>query len=237
MKRLEVLTLFPGLISPFLEEGLIAKAIGEGLLDITTVALRDYGLGKHRTVDDEPYGGGAGMVLRPEPVFSAVRERQAHHAKSGQEMHRILLTPQGRPFDQATAHRLAGMEAVVMLMCGRYEGFDERIRTGLADEEISLGDFVILGGEVAAMAMIEAISRLVPGVLGNPESAREESFADGRLEYPQYTRPPEFEGMRVPDVLLSGHHAEIQRWRGEQANQRTAQRRPDLARKSKPEQG
>ena len=232
MKHLEVLTLFPGLIQPFLTEGLIAKAIGEGLLDITTVPLREHGLGKHRTVDDEPYGGGAGMVLRPEPVFNAVRQREQHHAAAGRKMRRIMLTPQGRPFDQATAHRLAETDEVLLLICGRYEGFDERIRNGLADEEISLGDFVTLGGEVAALAMIEAIARLVPGVLGNPDSAREESFSDGRLEYPQYTRPPEFEGMRVPEVLMSGNHGEIQRWRDQQASQRTAERRPDLAGKA-----
>jgi len=233
MKRLDVVTLFPGLITPFLEEGLIAKGVREGLLEITPVNFREHGLGRHRSVDDVPYGGGAGMVLRPEPIYRTVREREAHHAKEGRTIRRILLTPQGRPFDQAKARELATAPEVLILICGRYEGFDERIRTGLADEEISLGDFVTLGGEVAALTMIEAVCRLVPGVLGNPDSSREESFADGKLEYPQYTRPPEFEGLQVPDVLLSGHHGEIERWRQEQAASRTAQRRPDLLKGSK----
>jgi len=231
MKRLDVLTLFPGLIKPFLEEGLVAKAIRDQLLEITPVDFRPFGLGKHRSVDDEPYGGGAGMVLRPEPIFAATRQREAHHREAGRTTHKILLTPQGRPFDQAKAQTLADRPEVLLLICGRYEGFDERIRTGLVDEEISLGDFITLGGEVAALTLIEAVCRLVPGVLGNPDSSREESFAQEKLEYPQYTRPAEFENLRVPDILLSGHHGEIQRWRQEQAAKRTAERRPDLGEK------
>lgn len=226
MRRIEVLTLFPALFGPFLGEGLLGRAIRDGLLAVNVVALRDYGLGRHRQVDDVPYGGGAGMVLRPEPVFAAVRDIEARHRP--RPVRRVLLTPQGRPFDQALARRWAADEAPRLLICGRYEGFDERIRLGLADEEVSGGDFVTLGGEVVAMAIIEALVRLLPGALGNPASTEEESFAAGGLEYPQYTRPAEFEGMRVPDILLSGHHGEIARWRREQAAERTRRRRPDL---------
>jgi tRNA (guanine37-N1)-methyltransferase len=228
MKRYDVVTLFPQLFGPFVAEGLMGKAVKAGLVEVTTVDFRRHGLGRHHQVDDVPYGGGAGMVLRPEPVFAAVRERQALHAAEGRRTWTVLLTPQGRPFRQVDAAALAAREEVIVFVCGRYEGFDERIRTGLADEELSLGDFVCLGGEAPAMAMLEAIVRLVPGVLGNPESSAEESFAAGQLEYPQYTRPPEFEGRGVPEVLLSGHHAEIAKWRAAQAQARTAERRPDL---------
>jgi tRNA (guanine37-N1)-methyltransferase len=168
------------------------------------------------------------MVLRPEPIFSAVRERQALHRAAGRATRTILLTPQGARFDQARARALADAPEALLLVCGRYEGFDERIREALADEELSLGDFVLLGGEVAAMAVIEAVARLVPGVLGNPASSTEESFAGPGLEYPHYTRPAEFEGMRVPEVLCSGDHARIAAWRAEQAEQRTRLRRPEL---------
>ncbi|MDH5753381.1 MAG: tRNA (guanosine(37)-N1)-methyltransferase TrmD [Deltaproteobacteria bacterium] len=229
MKHFSVLTLFPELFGPFADEGLIGRACRDGLLEIGLVDFRAYGLGRHRAVDDEPYGGGAGMVLRPEPLFQAVRERRKNLEARRLESRVVLMTPQGRPFDQALARELAAGPEALIMVCGRYEGFDERIRLGLADDEISLGDFVLLGGEVAAMAVIEAVARHVPGVLGNPESMREESFAAGRLEYPQYTRPPEFEGMKVPDVLLSGDHARIARWRAEQADQRTRARRPELA--------
>ncbi len=228
MKAIDVVTLFPELFTPFLEEGLIGRARAEGLLEIAAVNLRGHGLGRHRKVDDEPYGGGAGMVLRPEPLFAAVREREALHRQAGRGSWKILLTPQGAPMTQAKARQLAGRGEALLFLCGRYEGFDERVRVGLADEEVSLGDFVCLGGEAAAMAIIEAVARLVPGVLGNPASGVEESFAGEGLEYPQYTRPPEFEGMAVPEVLLSGNHGAIRRWREEQAATRTAARRPDL---------
>jgi tRNA (guanine37-N1)-methyltransferase len=228
MKRFDVLTLFPALFGPFLEEGLLGKAVQGGLVEIAVADFRQHGLGRHRHVDDVPYGGGAGMVLRPEPLFAAVRERRALHEAQGRRTRTVLVTPQGRTFRQADAAAYAACEETLVFVCGRYEGFDERIRTGLADEEVSLGDFVCLGGEVPVMAMLEAIVRLIPGVLGNPESSLDESFARGLLEYPQYTRPPEFEGMKVPEVLLSGHHAEIARWREAQARQRTAERRPDL---------
>ncbi len=227
MWRVEVLTLFPQLFVPFAEAGLLGRAVQSGLIELETVDLRRFGIGKHRTVDDVPYGGGAGMVLRPEPVFAAVREREAAAEISG-GFWKVLITPQGRPFDQEMARALARRSAPLLLICGRYEGFDERIRLGLADEEISGGDFIAQGGEVFAMAIIEAVVRLIPGVLGNPQSTREESFSGDGLEYPHYTRPAEFEGMRVPDVLLSGNHAEIARWRAEQALARTRLRRPDL---------
>ena len=228
MKRFEVLTLFPGLFAPFVEEGLIGKAREKRLLEITLHNYREQGLGRHRVVDDTPYGGGAGMVIRPEPVYAAVRERQAANAAEGRKTRVVLLTPQGRPFNQAVAREMAAAEETLLLICGRYEGFDERIRTGLVEDEISLGDFVTLGGECVAMVMMETVLRLVPGVLGNPDSTLEESFAQGRLEYPQFTRPPEFEGQRVPDVLISGHHGEIARWREAEATRRTRERRPEL---------
>jgi tRNA (guanine37-N1)-methyltransferase len=226
-KRIDVLTLFPELFGPFVKEGLLGRAVENGLVWLEVVNFRQHGLGKHKQVDDVPYGGGAGMVLRPEPLFAAIRERKALHEAEGRGTHVVLLTPQGRPFRQADAVSLARRGEALILVCGRYEGFDERIRT-LADDEVSIGDFVCLGGEVPAMAVMEAVVRLLPGVLGNPASSEEESFAAGRLEYPQYTRPPEFEGMAVPEILLSGHHGEIARWRAEQARERTARRRPDL---------
>ena len=227
MRRFEVLTLFPGLFGPFVAEGLIGRAHDQGLVAIEAIDLRPFGIGKHRAVDGEPYGGGAGMVMRPEPVFEAVRSREAASADKKEALRRILVTPQGRPFDQASARELAGRPENLLFICGRYEGFDERIRA-LADEEISGGDYIALGGEVVAMAIIEAVTRLIPGVLGNPRSAEEESFAAGGLEYPHYTRPAEFEGMRVPEVLVSGNHEAIARWRKEQAALRTRQRRPDM---------
>ena len=231
VKRIDVLTLFPVLFGEFLDGGVLGRAKRNGLVEVTLVDFRERGLGRHRAVDDEPYGGGAGMVLRPEPVFSAARERIAFHRAAGRTVRKVLLTPQGRPFRQARARAFAEAgEEVLMLIGGRYEGFDERIRLGLADEELSLGDFVTLGGDVAAMAVIEAVARLIPGVLGNPASGVEESFSDGLLEYPQYTRPAEFEGMRVPEVLLSGDHARVKAWREEQALRRTRERRPDLLR-------
>ncbi len=232
-KRIDVLTLFPVLFGEFLHGGVLGRARRNGLVEVTLVDFRERGLGRHRSVDDEPYGGGAGMVLRPEPVFNAARERIALHQAAGRPVRKVLLTPQGRPFRQARARAFAEAgEEVLMLIGGRYEGFDERIRLGLADEEVSLGDFVTLGGDVAAMAVIEAVARLIPGVLGNPSSGKEESFSGGLLEYPQYTRPADFEGMRVPEVLLSGDHARIKAWREEQALSRTRERRPELLRET-----
>jgi tRNA (guanine37-N1)-methyltransferase len=223
--RVGIVTLFPELFETFLETSLVGRAITKGALSAICEPLREHGLGRHRSVDDTPYGGGAGMVLRVDCVVSAI---EALDARMG-PAHRVLLSPQGRPFDQATARRLSSKESL-LLVCGRYEGFDERVRS-FVQEEVSLGDFVLCGGEVAAMAVIEACARLLPDVLGNEESALEESFSaeqDGRLEYPQYTRPPEFRGVPVPEVLKSGDHAAVRAFRREQSLDRTRLRRPDL---------
>lgn len=224
--RIDVVTLFPELFETFLDTSFVKRGREGGQLEVRLRALREHGLGKHKSVDDTPYGGGSGMVMRVD-VLAACMD-------AGEEkFHRVLLTPQGRPFDQSKARALSEKPAV-MLVCGRYEGFDERVRS-LVDEEISLGDFVITGGEVAAMAVIEACVRLLPGVLGNADSTKEESHAgeEGLLEYPQYTRPVEFRGMRVPDILQSGNHAEIAKWRKAQSLERTKTRRPDLLEKKK----
>jgi tRNA (guanine37-N1)-methyltransferase len=213
-----VVTLFPELFAGFLEASLVGKAIKSGLISIRLVDLRGYTHDKHRTVDDAPYGGGSGMVMKTAPILEALA--------AAPPAHRVLLTPQGTPFAQAKARELAARPSL-LLFCGRYEGVDERVRR-LFDEEVSLGDFVLNGGEVAAMAVVEAVSRLVPGVLGNAESIVEESFTAGLLEYPQYTRPEVVNGERVPDVLLSGDHGRVARWRRGQALLRTRQRRPDL---------
>jgi tRNA (guanine37-N1)-methyltransferase len=229
--RVHVVTLFPELFGPFLETSFVKKAIGGGQLAVHLEPLRHYGLGKHQSVDDTPYGGGAGMVLRVDCIAQAIEAAERESGRS----HRVLLCPQGAPFTQATAHALVA-RPVVTLVCGRYEGFDERVRS-LVDEEVSLGDFVLAGGEVPAMAVIECCVRLLPGVLGNVASVSEESFSDdneGLLEYPQYTRPASFRGMDVPDVLTSGDHGRIARWRRERALERTAVRRPDLVRRRGP---
>lgn len=215
-----IISLFPEIFES-VEIGLLGKAKAKGLLGVNVVNPRDFTSDRHRTVDDTPYGGGSGMVLMPEPFVAAIESADPAHTR-----HRILLTPQGKPFEQADAHRLAE-KGNLMLICGRYEGFDERIRYE-ADEELSLGDFVLLGGEVPALAIIEATTRLVPGVLGNEFSSVDESHQRGLLEYPQYTRPLSFRGREVPDVLRSGHHAEIARYRLKESLRRTLERRPDL---------
>jgi len=222
--RFEVITLFPELFESFLAKGLVGKAHEHGVVQITCTNPRDFAKNKHKSVDDAPYGGGSGMVMMPGPILDAVESRETEG-----RLHRILLTPQGKPFDQQTARRLSGLKGVA-LICGRYEGVDERVREEM-DEEISLGDFVMTGGEVAAMAVIEATARLLPGVLGNEDSVRDESHAQGALEYPQYTRPPEFRGKGVPEVLLSGDHAAVDRYRRKQSLVRTRKRRPDLFQK------
>jgi tRNA (guanine37-N1)-methyltransferase len=213
-----IVTLFPELFSGFAETSLIGKAHKSGILSIQCIDLRDFTHDKHRSVDDEPYGGGAGMVMRPGPIFEMFDALP--------ECHKVLMTPQGAPFSQAKARRLSGLSRV-MLFCGRYEGVDERVRNSF-DEEISIGDFVLNGGEVAAMAVIEAVSRLLPGVLGNAASTVEESFCSGLLEYPQYTRPETIRDLSVPEVLLSGDHERVRKWRRKQALLRTQKRRPDL---------
>ena len=218
MFEFRVITIFTELFESFREASLIGKAGSKELLDVKLIDLRDFTDDRHRTVDDAPYGGGCGMVMKAEPILKAL--------EGNEECHRILLTPQGTPLTQKIAHRLAG-QSPLLLFCGRYEGVDERAR-GAFDEEISIGDFVLNGGEVAAMAVIEVISRLIPGVLGNTESIIEESFNSGMLEYPQYTRPEMINEAGVPPMLLSGNHKRVQEWRRGQALMRTRDRRPDL---------
>jgi tRNA (guanine37-N1)-methyltransferase len=218
-----VLTLFPRMVAGPVAESLLGKAQEKGLLRVRVVDIRDYAQGKHRITDDVPYGGGAGMVMKPEPLVAAIEA--SREALPGARV--VLLTPQGARFDQRKAEQFAPIDRLI-LVCGRYEGIDERVLP-YVDEELSLGDFVLQGGEVAALAVIEAVARLVPGVLGNEESARSESFASEMLlEGPHYTRPPEFRGKAVPEALLSGDHARIARWRRRQALLRTRERRPDL---------
>ena len=220
--RIDVLSLFPGVFLSPLQESILKRALQRGLLTIYLHQIRDYALDRHQMTDDTPYGGGQGMVMKPEPIFRAVR------AILGQEQAPvILLTPQGRPFTQAIAQELAQQPRLV-LICGHYEGVDERVRRHLVTDELSIGDYVLTGGELAALVVIDAVARLVPGVLGAQESATEDSFASGLLEGPHYTRPPDFEGWSVPDILRSGDHAAIARWRRRMALQRTLERRPDL---------
>ena len=227
MLRFEVLTLFPDIFSSFLDESLIKLAIKKGLLSVSLVNFRKHGLGKHLQVDDSPYGGGPGMILRIEPVALTLEEQKNFHQSQGRETHTILVSPQGHPFTQKKAKELSQNNSVLTLVCGRYEGFDERIRS-LVDEEISGGDFVCMGGEVITMAIIESVSRILPGFLGNQESSEQESFSQSLLEYPQYTRPASYAGMDVPEELLSGNHKKIAQWRQQQAFSRTKKRRPDL---------
>jgi tRNA (guanine37-N1)-methyltransferase len=219
--KIDVLTLFPGMFAGPLDESIVKRARNAGLLELGIHNLRDWTHDRHKTVDDRPFGGGPGMLLKPEPVFQAVEQLAGGQTKV------ILLCPQGRRFNQAIAQELSQIQHV-LLVCGSYEGFDERIREALADDEVSIGDFVLTNGALPAMVVIDAVTRLLPGVLGDDESSSDESFSQGLLEYPHYTRPAEFRGMKVPEVLLSGNHAEIERWRKEQARLRTAARRPDL---------
>jgi tRNA (guanine37-N1)-methyltransferase len=219
----DILTLFPEFFPAALSVSITGLARQRGLLDVRLHNLRDFSEDRHRKVDDRPFGGGPGMLIRPEPVFRAVDwiEQQGFHGR------RILLTPAGRSFDQALAQELAG-EPRVLILCGHYEGFDERVHTGLRWEEVSVGDYVLSGGEPAALAIVDAVTRLLPGALGDPDSPKEETFSGGKVEYPQYTRPREFNGMSVPEVLLGGNHAEIRKWREEQSAARTrAKKRQD----------
>lgn len=223
--RIDILTLFPDLIRSALDHSIIKRAQASALVDIRSRDLRDWTHDKRRTVDDAPYGGGAGMVLKPEPVFEAV---EALRGESSAEARVVLLTPQGSRYDQRVARRLAQTISHLILICGHYEGFDERIREHLVDEEISIGDYVLTGGELAALVIVDSIVRLLPGALGNSESTEGESFEDDLLEYPQYTRPAVFRGWSVPDVLVSGHHAEVAKWRRSSQELRTQVRRPDM---------
>jgi tRNA (guanine37-N1)-methyltransferase len=222
--RIDVLTLFPEVFEPFLGSSIVGRALQAGLVTIGCVDFRDFTRDKHRSVDDRPFGGGPGMVLMCQPVFDALEYVEA---KEQGEPARILLTPQGERLNQSVVAELA-REPWLVVLCGHYEGFDERIRTGIKAREISIGDYVLSGGEPAAMALIDAVVRLLPGALGDETSAADESFSDGLLEYPQYTRPREFRGMKAPDVLLSGDHGRIAAWRREQRIARTLARRPDL---------
>ncbi|NLY38589.1 MAG: tRNA (guanosine(37)-N1)-methyltransferase TrmD [Firmicutes bacterium] len=226
--RIDIVTIFPAMLHGPFSESIIKRALDRGLVQINLVDLRDYARGKHRQVDDAPYGGGRGMIFKPEPLFEAVEDLKK---ESGAAAQVVLLTPRGRLFNQAMACQMAQQEHLILL-CGRYEGVDERVCTQLVDEEISIGDYVLAGGELAAAVVAEAVIRLVPGLL-DEEALAEESFAGSLLEYPQYTRPPVYRGMAVPEILLSGNHAEIAHWRRRQSLRRTFEKRPDLLKDAK----
>lgn len=223
--KIDYLTLFPEMFDGVLNHSILKRAQYKNIIEVNTVNFRDYAENKHNQVDDYPYGGGQGMVLKPEPVFNAMKD-----LKRTDKTRVILMCPQGRPFSQAIAEELSEAEHIVFI-CGHYEGYDERIRENLVTDEISMGDYVLTGGELPAMTMTDAIVRLIPGVLGNEQSHQDDSFSDGLLEFPQYTRPREYKGMTVPDVLLSGNHANIEKWRYEQKLIRTLHKRPDLLEK------
>lgn len=225
--RFDILTLFPGMFSSPFQESILGRAIRKDLMDIRIINVRDFALDKHQVVDDTPYGGGQGMVMKVEPIARAIAWARSEDASAWT----IYLTPQGKPFDQEKARALS-LRPHLILLCGRYEGVDERVRELFINEEISIGDYVLTGGELAAMVMIDAVSRLLPGVLGSAQSAEDDSFTNALLEYPQYTRPFDFEGRRVPEILLSGDHAAISLWRRKEALKRTALRRPDLLAKA-----
>jgi tRNA (guanine37-N1)-methyltransferase len=222
--RIDVLTLFPGVMEPFFASSIISRARAAGVVAIHCTNIRDFTTDRHHSVDDRPFGGGPGMVMMCGPLFDAVERVERDDPTPAT---RILLTPQGERFDQAMAREFASSPRL-LLICGHYEGFDERIREGLRPREVSIGDFVLSGGEAAAMVIVDAVVRLLPGALGDEQSCESESFSEGLLEYPQYTRPREFRGMEVPDVLLSGDHARIEQWRREESIRRTRERRPDL---------
>lgn len=224
--RFHVLTLFPGMFEGPFSESIIARARRNGLVEISVYGLRDYAHDRHRTVDDYPFGGGGGMVMKPEPLFEGVESVRAT-ASVGEDAPTVLLSPQGRTLTQSIVEELAGYREM-LLVCGRYEGVDERVTKHLATDEISVGDYVLGGGELAAMIVIEAVCRLIPGVVGSIESVQDDSFTTGLLQHPQYTRPDDFRGWRVPDVLTSGNHADVDRWRREESLRRTYERRPEL---------
>ena len=219
--KIDVLTIYPGMFPGPLDESIVKRARESGKLQLGFSDLRDYTHDRHRTVDDRPFGGGPGMLMKPEPLFEAVDNLR------GKKTRVILTSPVGRPFRQEIAKQMSNEDHLI-LVCGSFEGFDERVREHLADDEISIGDYVLTNGALPAMVIIDAITRLLPGALGDDESSQDESFSDGLLEYPQYTRPAEFKGMKVPEVLQSGDHGAIEQWRREQARLRTEQRRPDL---------
>lgn len=220
----DVVTIFPRMVEAGLAEGVVGRARERGLIDVRVRNLRDFTTDRHHVVDDVPFGGGPGMVMKPEPFFAALRAVEAERGRPGAV---VMLSPAGRRFTQADAVRFGQLPSIVLL-CGRYEGIDERVRERSVTDEVSIGDYVLSGGEIPALAVIDAVARLVPGVVGDEQSVEGDSFARGLLDYPHYTRPAECEGLRVPDVLLSGHHADIRRWRRQQALRRTWERRPDL---------
>ena len=220
--RIDIITIFPEVILPVLQAGILGRAQARDILTVNVHNLRDFTTDRHQTVDDYPYGGGAGMILKPEPLFAAIRAIQPEPTARV-----IYLTPQGTPFNQSCAEALS-LESHLILICGRYKGIDERVRIKLVTDEISIGDYVLSGGEIPALVLVDAIGRVLPHALGNYESAQEDSFSQGLLDCPHYTRPAEYEGMKVPDILLSGHHENITHWQHEQSLKRTAERRPDL---------
>ena len=222
--KFDIVTIFPRMFDQPLAEGVVARGVGAGVIDLRLHDLRDFTTDRHRVVDDVPYGGGPGMVMKPEPFFRAAAHIRTARGTPGAV---VLTSPQGRRLTQRDAERLAGLGHVVIL-CGRYEGIDDRVRQQVATEEISIGDYVLSGGELAALVIVDAVSRLVPGVVGDQRSVEADSFARGLLDYPHYTRPAEFEGLTVPEVLLSGHHLEIARWRAREAVRRTMALRPEL---------
>lgn len=226
--RCDVITLFPEMVASVLGSSILKRAQEKGLLEVRVHNLRDYTLDKHKVADDVPYGGGAGMVMKAEPILRAVERIREQYERDGERIRLLLPSPHGRPFTQAYAQNLAGDSRRLVMLCGHYEGIDERVRLALQPEEVSVGDYVLTGGELPVLTLIDAAARLVPGVLGDPESIVEESFTDALLEYPHYTRPAEVRGMTVPEVLLSGHHEAIRLWRRKEALRATYQKRPDL---------
>ena len=226
--RFDILTLFPQIFPPLYNEGVLGRAMQKGLVDIKLVNIRSFARGPHKVTDDRPYGGGNGMVMKPGPISRALKSIERVHDHSLV----VLLTPQGQPFSQTIAWEWSRLNQLI-LICGRYEGVDERIRTGFIDKEVSIGDYILSGGELAAMIIVDAISRLIPGVLGGERSSLEDSFEGGLIEYPQYTRPREFNGEEVPEILLSGDHEKIREWRRLESLKRTREKRPDLLKKAR----
>jgi tRNA (guanine37-N1)-methyltransferase len=230
--RCDVITLFPDLVQPVLGQSMLKRAQEKGLLEARVHNLRDYTEGRHQVADDTPYGGGAGMVMKAEPVFRAVEtlRREYGEARAGTQLRLLLPSPQGRPFTQRFAEALRDEPRRIVFLCGHYEGIDERVRIGLNPEEVSIGDYVLTGGELSALVMIDATVRLIPGVLGDPESAERDSFTESLLDHPHYTRPAELRGLAVPEILLSGDHETIRLWRRKEALRNTYRKRPDLLR-------
>lgn len=230
--RFDIITIFPEIFRGVFEFGIIRRAVEANLLELHIHDLRDFTFDRHHQVDDRPFGGGAGMVMKPEPLFRAV-EALTHKAE---ETRVVLMSPQGKPFNQQMAKEFAEVPRL-LLICGRYEGIDERVVENLVTDEVSIGDYVLSGGEIPAMVIVDAVTRLLPGALGCGESAEQDSFSNGLLDYPHYTRPADYRGLKVPEVLLSGHHAEIDKWRRERATEKTRKNRPDLlAERAKPEE-